>query len=84
MKKQKKPLLEERKRLAKRYEQAVKEWALAGKETNDKWLEFRKTRDEVATELKANYWKLDPYIRARSVYDRNGEMKSQNPDSSSE
>jgi hypothetical protein len=79
----KKPLLEERKRLAERYEQAVKEWALAGKETDDKWLEFRKTRDEVATELKANYWKLDPYIRARSVYDRNGEMKSQNPDSSS-
>jgi hypothetical protein len=79
----KKPLLQERKQLAQRYEEEVKEWTLAEKDGVDKWSEFRKKRDEVAAELKANYWRLDPYIRARSVYDRNGEIKSQNPDAGS-
>lgn len=31
-----------------------------------------KTRDGIAVRLKQNYWELDPYIRARSVYDRLG------------
>lgn len=32
----------------------------------------RKGREEAAERLRENYWKLDPYIRARSVYDRVG------------
>nr|POF13016.1 cral-trio domain-containing protein c3h8.02 [Quercus suber] len=31
-----------------------------------------KNRDAVAEQLRRNYWELDPYIRARSVYDRLG------------
>jgi hypothetical protein len=74
-------LLEERKGLAQKYEEAIKEWIKEEKNEGSKWEELRKNRDEIATQLKANYWKLDPYIRARSIYDRNGELQRQNPDS---
>jgi hypothetical protein len=76
----KKVLLEERKALALRYEDAIKDWINAESNEGGAWAELRKNRDEVAAELKTNYWKLDPYIRARSIYDRNGEMTTQNPD----
>ena len=33
---------------------------------------IRGKRDEVAEKLRSNYWQLDPYIRARSVYDKTG------------
>lgn len=32
-------------------------------------------RDEVIKSLSANYWKLDPYVRARSILDRTGVIK---------
>lgn len=32
-------------------------------------------RDEVIKSLSANYWKLDPYVRARSLLDRTGVIK---------
>lgn len=32
-------------------------------------------RDSIAKALKENYWQLDPYIRARSVYDRQGMLE---------
>lgn len=35
----------------------------------------RNRRDEVIKSLSANYWKLDPYVRARSLLDRTGVIK---------
>ena len=35
-------------------------------------LEVKKERDELAHKLNTNYWQLDPYIRARTLYDRTG------------
>lgn len=32
-------------------------------------------RNEVAKKLKESYWRLDPYVRARSLYDRVGVIK---------
>ncbi|OOQ84760.1 CRAL/TRIO domain protein [Penicillium brasilianum] len=32
-------------------------------------------RDEVIKSLRENYWKLDPYVRARSILDRTGVIK---------
>jgi hypothetical protein len=32
----------------------------------------RKERDTLAEQLRSNYWKLDPYVRARTLYDRIG------------
>jgi hypothetical protein len=37
---------------------------------------IRKRRDDIAHQLRDNYWKLDPYVRARSIYDRIGELKT--------
>ncbi|RMZ82280.1 hypothetical protein DV738_g1857, partial [Chaetothyriales sp. CBS 135597] len=34
--------------------------------------ELYEKREQVAAALAANYWDLDPYIRARSTYDRSG------------
>ncbi|KAL2872594.1 CRAL-TRIO domain-containing protein [Aspergillus lucknowensis] len=34
--------------------------------------EAKKHRDEVIKEFQANYWKLDPYVRARALIDRTG------------
>lgn len=69
----------ERQELAKKYEDVVREWigdavwteGGGGKASE----ELRKRRDEIALELRDNYWKLDPYVRARSVYDRTGVLK---------
>jgi CRAL/TRIO domain/CRAL/TRIO, N-terminal domain len=33
---------------------------------------IKKERDELAEQLNRNYWALDPYIRARTLYDRQG------------
>ncbi|KAF2835782.1 CRAL/TRIO domain-containing protein [Patellaria atrata CBS 101060] len=58
----------ERGELAKRYEEVVLEWVAGEKEGK----EVEGERNGVAEELRKNYWKLDPYMRARSLYDRSG------------
>src|SRR5947207_15977710 len=55
---------EERNRMVERFEQLTKQWV-----TGD---DVSAERDDVAKELNANYWTLDPYIRARTLYDRIG------------
>jgi hypothetical protein len=54
--------LEERATLVERFENATKGW-IAGEDTSSE-------RNAIAEELNGNYWKLDPYIRARTIYDR--------------
>lgn len=61
----------ERKLIVDRYEEAVLEWITAGPQP-DSIETRRKQRDQVAEELRQNYWKLDPYVRARTLYDRMG------------
>lgn len=64
-------LLKERELVVKRYEAATLEWIEAaekGKPTK----EIKEKRNLIAEELRTGYWKLDPYIRARSFYDRTG------------
>ncbi|KAK5958130.1 phosphatidylinositol transfer protein csr1 [Knufia fluminis] len=60
----KRELAEVRKQEVAKYEQKTFEW-IHGQDT-------RGQRDELAQKLRDNYWKLDPYIRARSLYDRTG------------
>ena len=56
---------EERDSMVQRFEEATKQW-IAGEESASA------ERDAVVNELNENYWKLDPYIRARTLYDRLG------------
>jgi hypothetical protein len=72
-------LLARRQELAKKYEEVVLEWVGEGVPTEEAEKladELRKRRDEIALQLRDNYWELDPYVRARSVYDRTGELKT--------
>lgn len=47
-------------------------------ETTAKWIKspddaaIKAERDSIAAKLRADYWNLDAYVRARSMYDRTG------------
>ncbi|KAF3005034.1 hypothetical protein E8E13_009124 [Curvularia kusanoi] len=63
----------DRAQIVHRYESAVLEWVSAGSSTQTDALDQRrKERDTIAEDLRKNYWVLDPYVRARTLYDRMG------------
>ncbi|CCU77054.1 phosphatidylinositol transfer protein CSR1 [Blumeria hordei DH14] len=62
-------LLCEREEIAKEFEKITQEWINARDAESSS---INTKRQEVANSLRDNYWKLDPYIRARSYYDRIG------------
>ena len=55
---------EERKELVKSYESETVQW-IHGDDGGE-------GRNRLAERLAENYWRLDPYIRAKSLYDRTG------------
>ena len=55
-------ILEERKELQKSYESETLSW-VHGDDSGE-------GRNRLAQRLVENYWRLDPYVRARSLYDR--------------
>jgi hypothetical protein len=61
-------LLLAREEIVKEYEKATLDWIHS---TGDAQ-EVKKSRNEIAGRLKVDYWGLDPYIRAKSYYDRVG------------
>lgn len=62
-------LLADREKLVKEYEDATLQW-IHKLEGGNKDIMSR--RDGLATQLREDYWRLDPYLRARSLYDRQG------------
>jgi hypothetical protein len=72
--KPKQELQSERQQIVDSYETAVLEWVRVGDGAPAE--EKRKERDTIAEQLRQNYWKLDPYVRARSLYDRMGVLQS--------
>jgi hypothetical protein len=63
-------LREERRDLAGQFELKSREWT--ENPDGEKAEAIKAERDRLAKELADNFWKLDPYVRARSVYDRLG------------
>lgn len=61
-------LLVQREKIVEDYEQATLDWIHAEGDAEA----LKKRRHEIAGQLKADYWALDPYIRAKSYYDRVG------------
>jgi hypothetical protein len=53
------------------YEAATRDWIQAGPAGADKAAAVAR-RAELAERLRAGYWVLDPYVRARTMYDRTG------------
>jgi hypothetical protein len=61
-------LLKEREILVNDYEKATLDWING---TGD-IAAVKTKRNELANGLRDDYWRLDPYVRARSIYDRVG------------
>ncbi|KAI1080295.1 CRAL/TRIO domain-containing protein [Whalleya microplaca] len=69
----KEKLLQEREILYEEYESKTLEWI---NETDPlKRADIHAQRDVIAKDLRDQYWRLDPYIRSRSLYDRIGVIK---------
>lgn len=59
--------------LADELQEATKQWIEAAKSNDEAGVQSWKTkREELASNFAKGYWEADPYIRARSQYDRNG------------
>ena len=63
-----KRLLEERAAVVKDFESATQQWIREAQADNF----LKQKRNELAERLRSGYWVLDPFIRARSLYDRTG------------
>jgi hypothetical protein len=63
-------LLAARKLLVKQYEEATVEWIR--NPAGEKAADIKAKRNALADQLRDDYWNLDPYLRARSYYDRTG------------
>lgn len=68
-------LLAAREQLYKDYEEATLKWI-----QNPEDASVKVQRNSIATKLRADYWKLDPYVRARSLYDRTGWLQGEKVD----
>ncbi len=64
-------IIAERRILAMRFEELTNEWIMTA-QGSDQEKSTRAKRDAAAEELIANFWQLDPYVRARSLYERQG------------
>jgi hypothetical protein len=62
-------LLAEREHLYRAFEEATVQWIHEPKGG------AKAEREAVAEKLRTGYWVLDPYVRARSLYDRTGIIK---------
>ncbi len=64
-------LVAERQVMAKEIQDATIEWLRAShKKETDAMKAAKEKRDGLIEKLREQYWVLDPYIRARSLYDR--------------
>lgn len=63
-------LLQARADQVKEFEHATREWIRNPEGANAK--EIKAQREKLAVQLREGYWNLDPYLRARTLYDRQG------------
>lgn len=63
-------LLAAREELVKQFEATTIEWI--HKANSEEAAGLKAKRDGLVAQLREDYWKLDPYLRARSLYDRQG------------
>ncbi|CAD6589772.1 MAG: hypothetical protein ASARMPREDX12_007331 [Alectoria sarmentosa] len=61
-------LLDERAAVVKEYETATRQWIHDPNST----VALQQKRSELSKRLRTGYWELDPYLRARTLYDRTG------------
>ena len=66
-------LLADRQQLYQAFSDATARWITTSDEGQIKAL--RAKREDIAKQLREQYWTLDPYVRARSLYDRTGMLR---------
>ncbi|KAL8930398.1 MAG: hypothetical protein Q9172_000107 [Xanthocarpia lactea] len=64
-------LLEERAKVVKEFESTTQAWISDPQNRTA----LQQQRNALAERLRAGYWQLDPYVRARSLYDRTGMIR---------
>ncbi|KZF18894.1 CRAL/TRIO domain-containing protein [Xylona heveae TC161] len=64
-------LLDERAGIVEKFEKATLQWSSRNSEDKEP-VSLVQQRISLADQLRLNYWKLDPYTRARTLYDRLG------------
>jgi len=64
-------LLEERATVVKHFEAETQKWV----EDSSGAERAKSARSEIAEKLRRGYWELDPYLRAKSLYDRTGMIR---------
>lgn len=62
-----------REELANQFELTTKQWI--ENPSGEKAEELKSKRQNIAAQLRENYWKLDKYVRCRSLYDRQGNLR---------
>ncbi|KAF4463570.1 CSR1-phosphatidylinositol transfer [Fusarium albosuccineum] len=67
-------LLAQREELVKKFEHATREWIRNPE--GEQAAQIKTGRERLAKSLKEDYWNLDPYIRARTLYDRQGAIQA--------
>lgn len=67
-------LLAAREETAQEYQRLTQEW-IAAASSGESTDEIKSKRDGLARSLKQGYWELDPFLRARSWYDRTGTVQ---------
>ena len=64
-------LLDERAALVKDYETTTQQWIHDPSSTDA----LQQKRSELTRRLRTGYWELDPYLRAKTLYDRTGVIR---------
>ncbi|KAI9773466.1 MAG: hypothetical protein M1840_007683 [Geoglossum simile] len=64
-------LLADREKIVREFEATTRKWIALSTGAVEK-ADVLVKRNELAERLRKNYWQLDPYIRARTIYDRIG------------
>lgn len=67
-------LLAEREHIYRAFEETTAQWVLSNDAEQVKTV--REKRENIAKQLREHYWRLDPYVRARSLYDRSGMLRA--------
>jgi len=67
-------LLAAREMLVKEFEDTTAQWIQHPE--GEKAAEIKARRATLATQLREDYWRVDPYLRARSLYDRTGVLQA--------
>ena len=64
-------LLEERQKTVESFEMSTQKWLSTAAAGQDVTAE-QKERHSLANQLREGYWQLDPFLRARTLYERTG------------